>query len=148
MIPELTKFLDAPFPYFVGIPPHTWRHVTQHTELVSDEGEFKEEALIFDLDRQTYVRNLNLPPIPEPAATVLLENLRTLSEKKGRFVESCSEPRARIVNGRVSLGGTLLGLCHSEGEAVFLQLHDSAREQLYRVLLQKAYRIGREKYFH
>lgn len=27
MTPELTKSLDAPFPYFVGIPPNTWKQV-------------------------------------------------------------------------------------------------------------------------
>ena len=27
MTPELTDSLDAPLPYFVGIPPHTWKQV-------------------------------------------------------------------------------------------------------------------------
>jgi hypothetical protein len=53
--------------------------------------------LIFDLDKQVFVRDLKLPAIPEPAATVLLENLRSLNKKKGTFVEASTEPKEKIV---------------------------------------------------
>lgn len=57
----------------------------------------EEDILIFDLDNQSYVRDVDLPPIPEPAATVLLDNLKSLSQKKGIFVEVSSEPKEKIV---------------------------------------------------
>jgi len=64
---------------------------------MKDKSEFDEEALIFDLDKQIFVRDLDLPPVPEPAATVLLENLRNLNKKKGTFVEASTEPKEKIV---------------------------------------------------
>jgi len=64
---------------------------------LSERGDLEEDILIFDLDNQLYVRDLDLPPIPEPAATVLLDNLKSLNQKKGIFVESSNEPKEKIV---------------------------------------------------
>ena len=64
---------------------------------MSERGDLEEDILIFDLDNQLYVRDLDLPPIPEPAATVLLDNLKSLNQKKGIFVESSNEPKEKIV---------------------------------------------------
>ena len=49
------------------------------------------------MDNQTYVKDLDLPAVPEPAATVLLDNLKNLHQKKGTFVESSTEPKEKIV---------------------------------------------------
>ncbi len=53
--------------------------------------------LIFDVDNKKYVKDLDLPPTPEPAGTVLLENLASLLEKKEAFVSTSNASREKIV---------------------------------------------------
>ena len=92
-------------------------------------------VLIFDLDNQVYVKNLDLPQIPEPAATVLLDNLRNLHQKKGTFVEASNEPKEKIVRIDKNLGGTLLGVCNTKSKTAFLQFYDFIDQQFHRILL-------------
>ena len=57
----------------------------------------EEDILIFDVDNKVYLKDLDLPPIPEPAATVLLENLNSLLEKKEVFAANSNASREQIV---------------------------------------------------
>lgn len=91
LTPNLIDCLDAPLPFFIGIPPHTWKLVRDRKEIA------EEEILIFDVDTKLYVKDLLLPPIPEPAATVLLENLKSLMAKKEAFVNTPSAAKDKIV---------------------------------------------------
>ncbi len=54
--------------------------------------------LIFDVDNKQYVQNVNLPTLPEPAATVLIENLTSLLEKKEAFVSTTNTSRDKLVH--------------------------------------------------
>lgn len=57
----------------------------------------EDDVLIFDVDNARYVKDLDLPPFPEPAATVLMENLKSLLEKKEAFVNGINTTREKIV---------------------------------------------------
>ena len=69
----------------------------------------EEDAMIFDLDNQTYIKDLILPALPEPAATVLLDNLKNLHQKKGIFVESSTEPKEKIVIDKINNRQNIIG---------------------------------------
>lgn len=58
----------------------------------------EEDVLIFDIDNAVYVKDLNLPPIPEPEATVLIGNLKSLTDKKEAFINGINTSKEKMVN--------------------------------------------------
>jgi len=64
---------------------------------MTDNDVLEEEVLIFDVDKKTYIKDLDLPAVPEPAATVLLESFYSLLEKREAFVATTGTSREKIV---------------------------------------------------
>jgi hypothetical protein len=50
--------------------------------------EFPEDIIIYDIDREEMMKREELPPLPEPQASVLQRSLKELLDMKERFVET------------------------------------------------------------
>jgi len=66
-------------------------------EKALEKGIIDDDVLVFDVAKNQFEKNLDLPQLPEPAATVLLENLKSLDEKKNTFIKTLAESKLNIV---------------------------------------------------
>ncbi len=90
---DLLGYLDAPLPFFLGIPPHTWKLVSERKDVPVPA-----DLLVYDVDNRTFVHDIAMPAFPEPEATVLVDTLSQLLCKKEAFTAVTHVTREKIVN--------------------------------------------------
>ena len=61
LVPSMTEYLEAPFPYIVGLSRDLWKHVYEHKwDALGDE------VVAFDLDTHRVFEKEALPEFPQP----------------------------------------------------------------------------------
>ena len=72
--------------------PKVW-----HTISGSDKTDQLSDIMIYDIDHKRFVHELNLPELPEPAATLLIDALNSLLSAKEQFTNMPNAPVEKIV---------------------------------------------------
>jgi len=93
LTPKLVDCLEAPFPYIIGVSRRIWENQCLMRELPDD-------IIVYDIDNQELLSTVReeLPPLPEPQASVLLRSLKDLLDMKERFVEMLQENAPKHIN--------------------------------------------------
>ena len=92
MIPSMIDYLEAPFPYIIGVPRPLWDEIHQ-----SKWDSLGEEVIAFDIDRQKVFKKEELLPFPEPYTKLLINNLES-QIKKSKEKEMSEEPEEEFWN--------------------------------------------------
>ena len=95
LTPNMIDYLEAPFPYIIGVSKKIWEDICSIRE-------YPDDIIIYDIDKQHLVRPLkeDLPPLPEPQASSVLKTLKSLLDMKedhiDRLIEESSSQSAPI----------------------------------------------------
>eukprot|EP00347_Sterkiella_histriomuscorum_P017091 403350703 len=92
LTPKLVECLEAPFPYIIGVSRKVWDDWCVMRE-------FPDEIIIFDIDNQKLLNQVReeLPPLPQPQASVLQRSLKDMLDIKERFIETIQENATKKV---------------------------------------------------
>jgi len=66
--PSLVDYLDAPFPFLVGISKKFWNEI-----FMSRWDRMDEDIVVFDLQAQTILNKQPLPPKPQPQVSFMIQ---------------------------------------------------------------------------
>lgn len=86
LTPKLVDCLEAPFPYIIGISRKVWEDHCQMRE-------YPDDIIIYDIDQDNMLNKVKeeIPPLPQPQASVLQRTLKELLDMKERFTETLQE---------------------------------------------------------
>ena len=70
--PDLIDYLDAPFPYIVGVDKPFWNSIFQDQWPTMDN-----DIVVFDLKEGSILNKKPLPNRPEPEVTFMLEKYKS-----------------------------------------------------------------------
>jgi hypothetical protein len=68
MIPSMVEYLEAPFPYIVGVPRELWKHIYEQKWDILGE-----EVVAFDIDNNKVYEKEELPDFPQPYTQLLIK---------------------------------------------------------------------------
>ena len=72
----MIDFLEAPFPYVIGLSRDTWRFIQENKW-----EHLPEEIIAFDIDHNKVFMKEELPRYPEPYTSFLIEGSKKVTEK-------------------------------------------------------------------
>jgi hypothetical protein len=74
--PRLIDYLDAPFPYLVGISKKLWNEI-----YINRWDRLDEDIVVFDLQNQSILNKQELPAKPQPYVTFMVQKLENYVRK-------------------------------------------------------------------
>lgn len=83
---ELIDYLEAPFPYLIGVSTTIWSQIMYMKE-------YGEEIIIFDLESQErkFIPKLDIPELPRPYGDDLLNGLKDVLYRKEKRMHQLRE---------------------------------------------------------
>lgn len=87
LIPSMVEYLEAPFPYIVGVGRDLWKYIyEQKWDILGDE------VVAFDIDNQRYfAKGEEIPEFPQPYTQLLIKQLE-IQLDKSKNVKSARTP--------------------------------------------------------
>ena len=70
MIPSMVEYLEAPFPYIIGVPRDLWKMIYEQKWDILGE-----EVVAFDIDNNRVYEKEELPEFPQPYTQLLIKQL-------------------------------------------------------------------------
>lgn len=67
----MIDYLEAPFPYIIGVPWDMWRHIQEQKW-----ENLPEEIIAFDIDHNKAFMKERLPEYPQPYTQLLIDGLK------------------------------------------------------------------------
>lgn len=85
MIASMAEYLEAPFPYIIGVSRDLWKSIHQNKwDVIS------EEIVAFDIDHCRTYQKEPLPKLPDPYGTQLINQLKAQLDKYSQVKQQSS----------------------------------------------------------